>query len=446
LSTATNGAPLAYAERSLLGALLRHNPTVADVAPVVRAEDFYADSHQKVFASVLGLWSRGQPSDLPAVADDLQRRGWLEDAGGCAGLADLWEQAPTGGEAPYHAAIVRDRALLRRLAQAAAEIQREATDPSGPASDVLAEAERRILEVARLGLTGEARPVAHAVDRAYDALDARQAGHSPGLGTGFLDWDRLTCGLHPGQLVVLAARPSAGKTALALAVAAHAALDLGLPVLFASLEQAEEELAERLLCARGRVDSHRLRRGALCPDEVGRLQSAGEDLRAAPLWIDDAAEQHAFRVGANARRLARKGLRLVVVDYLQLMKPDSPKDSREEQVAGCSRRLKALAKDLRVPVLALAQLNREVEHRQGRPRLADLRSSGQIEQDADVVLLLHAPEPPAGAAVATVEVLVAKQRNGPRGEFALQYERGFMRFGDYAPDFADHHGGNGRDH
>jgi replicative DNA helicase len=431
-----------HAERTVLGSLLRCNDCIAEVVPLLLAEDFAVYAHQAVFAAVVELWSRSLPVSTVTLADELQRRGRLEDAGGYGALDGLLDLAPTGGDVLYHASLVRDRALLRRLAQAAGEIQRDALNPPARADDVLADAERRVLEVSRLGLTGESVPLAAAVDEAYDALDARRAGGTPGLPSGWLDLDRLTAGWQPGDLVVIAARPSVGKTALGLAAAAHAAVDLGRPVFFASLEQGRRELAERLLCARAGVDSHRLRRGTLSPDEVARVGAAGEVLRAAPLRIDDAPEQHAYRVGANARRmLARGGLALVVVDYLQLLRPDDPKAPRQEQVAGMSRRLKHLARLLRVPVLALAQLNREVEHRQGqRPRLADLRESGGIEADADVVILLHRPKPDDASPSSLLELIVAKHRNGPTGTVILIWDKARMKFDNYAPEFAPANG------
>lgn len=440
--------PARRAADSLLGALLRYPAALAEVLALVAEDDLPTDAGRKVFASALTLFRRGVPADLVTVADELHRRGWLADAGGYPGLAALAEAGGSGAQAAHYARLVRDRALLRRLALAAGEILREATDPPAPAREVLDSAERRVFALAELGVEGDAVPLAQALTEAKAAIDARRSagGGCPGVPTGFVDLDRLTAGLQPGELIVLAARPSVGKTALGCALARNAAR-AGVPCLVCSLEQSRRELAERLLCAEGPLDSHRLRRGYLSGDEVRRLQQADDRLRAAPVYVDDTRLQSALRVTANARRhKARHGVGLVVLDYLQLVEPEDRKAPRHEQVGLVTRRLRQAAGELALPVVALAQLNREVEHRGGqRPKLSDLRDSGEIEQHADVVVLLHRPEPQPPGTFGTLDLIVAKQRNGPTGDVVLSWDRAAMRFADYAPDFAPH-GGNGRDH
>lgn len=416
--------------------MLRDNLVVADLVPLLREDDFRTDAHRKLWSAIVSLWDRGRPADARTVADVLHGRGQLQDVGGYGVFAELWEEAATAAHATYHAGRVREASVLRRLEVAGGQIAALARDPSGPAEEALAQAERLVLEISQVGAGGSALPLAEVIREAGERLDAMTAGGRGlgGLPTGFRDLDELTAGLHPSELVVLGARPSTGKTALGLCVARNVCVGEGLPVFFASLEQSRVELALRLMCAEARVDAHRLRRGTLAMDDADRLRDAAARLRRAPLHIDDSPAQGMLRVGANARRLRRRhGIALVVVDYLQLVEPDSRKEPRQEQVAGVSRRLKHLAKELEVPVLALAQVNRGPEDRADRrPRLSDLRESGSIEADADTVLLLHRPDrAEPGAAGGLVEVHVAKQRNGPTGEVALAFRRQWMRFEDH---------------
>jgi replicative DNA helicase len=423
-----------HAERALLGGLLRNPEAVAEAVTLVREGDFYADAHRRVWGALVALWDRREPVDLATVADQLHRAGHLAELGpdnqGYVYLAELREGEPTGGAVAHHARMVRDKARLRRLYRAGLRIADLAEKPAGPAEEVLAEAERLVLEVGEDRGADEEAHFAEAVGEVFDRLDERERrgrGLS-GLSTGFAGLDDLTAGLQPAELVVLAARPSVGKTALAAAVAANVAGDPATPVLFVSLEQRRAEIATRLLCARGAVDGHRLRRGRLSPEEVAKLGDAGRALGELNLYLHDKPEQRALETAARARRMrARRGLGLLVVDYLGLVEPENRKDPRHEQVGRCARRFKHLAGELAVPVLLVAQLNREVEHRAGfRPRLADLRDSGEVEQHADTVLLLHRPDPDGDR----VEVNVAKQRNGPVGQVELIYDRRTMRFAD----------------
>jgi replicative DNA helicase len=431
------------AEQSVLGSMLRDNQVILEVVQIVKPDHFYLDAHRKVFEVITQMCNAGHPVDLVTLGEELRKRGWVQDIGGYAYLATLWEAAPTAANAAHYARIVRDKALVRHLITASTEVLRDAYDQTAPAEQLLENAERRILEIAEWGITGQTHELERALSEAYDRIDARhgRGEHSiSGLPTGFIDLDELTAGLQDSELIIVAARPSVGKTAFTLNLTRHIAVEEGHPVFFVSLEQSRIELAERLLCAQARVDSHKLRKGRLNSEEMRRLISAGGELRSAQVFIDDSPGQNMLRIAANARRLKlRYGIRLVVVDYLQLVEPDNRRDSRQEQVAGISRRLKFLAKELKIPVLACAQLNRAAEDRTGnRPRLADLRESGSIEQDADTVMLLHRPElyrtssdePVMDEGV--VEVIVAKQRNGPIGEIKLAYLKQFMRFENFA--------------
>ena len=307
-----------------------------------------------------------------------------------------------------------------------------------PADELLEGAERKILDIAQKGITGQTFTLAEAIKQAYDRIDQRHqrdATSISGLATGFVDLDNITAGLQNSELVIVAARPSVGKTAFSLNLVRHIVVEENQPVFFVSLEQSRIELAERLLCNQARVSSHSLRKGHLGSEDMQKLIEAGDVLQRAKLFIDDSPGQGMLRIAANARRLKqRQGIKLVVIDYLQLIEPDNRRDPRQEQVAQISRRLKFLAKELEIPVVALAQVNRSSEDRQDhRPRLADLRESGSIEQDADTVMILHRPElHEPGQHEGVVEVIIAKQRNGPTGEVTLAYRKQYMRYENYA--------------
>lgn len=426
------------AERSVLGSMLRDNGMIGDVVQIVRAENFYADAHQRIFQAIVALYDKDHPADLVTLADSLKEQKQLEDIGGYPYLAELWDAAPTAANAEYYARIVRDKSLVRSLIHASNEILRDAYDQAQPADEMLEVAERKIFDIAQMGVTGQTFTLSEILDDAYDRIDDRsQRGPSTvsGLPTGYIDLDEKTAGFQNSELIIIAARPSVGKTSLALNIARHMAVEEKHPVFFVSLEQSRIELTERLLCCQARVDSHKLRKGHLSSEDMQRLIEAGGALRPVRLFLDDTPGQGMLRIAANARRLKmRHGIKAVFIDYLQLIEPDNRRDSRQEQVAAISRRLKFLAKELQIPVVALAQVNRSSEDRQDhRPRLADLRESGSIEQDADTVMMLHRPEMyEPGQHEGTVEVIIAKQRNGPTGEITLSYLKQFMRFENYA--------------
>jgi replicative DNA helicase len=433
------------AEVSALGSMLRDNDVIDDVVQILRDEHFYTDAHQKIYRGILSLHDKRHPADLVTLAEWLKEQKFIEDVGGYAYLAELWDAAPTAANAEYYARIVRDKGLVRQLIHTSTEILRDAYEQSTPADELLGQAERKVFEIAQMGVIGQHITLKVALDEAFKRLDTRTSHGRPisGLPTGYLDLDEKTAGLQNSELIIVAARPSVGKTSFALNIVRHLVVEHKVPTLFVSLEQSRIELAERLLCCQSRVDSHKLRKGHLSADDMHHLTQAAEELSQAPLYIDDTPSQGMLRIAANARRLMRKGLKCVIIDYLQLIDPDNRRDNRQEQVANISRRLKYLARELAIPVVALAQVNRSSEDRQDhRPRLADLRESGSLEQDADTVLMLHRPEMhEPGQHEGVIEVIVAKQRNGPTGEVTLTFLKQFMRFENFAVEAPFGYGG-----
>ena len=428
------------AEQSVLGSMLRDNSCIDVVLQLVRPDDFYADAHQKIFETMVALNDKGgHKVDVIILAEALKQRGWVEDIGGYSYLGELWDAAPTAANAEYYAQIVRDKSLVRNLIRAGNEILGDAYKQSMPANELVQAAERKILDIAQKGVSGQVTTLEAAIAETYDRIDRRSSGadlSASGIPSGFADLDELTAGLHPSELVIIAARPSVGKTAFALSLARSMTVEEKVPVFFVSLEQSKLELAERILCSQARVDSHRLRRGTLTGEDMEKLIQAGSVLRSSRLFIDDTPAQGMLRIAANARRLKRQhDIKIVMIDYLQLIEPDNRRDPRHEQVAQISRRLKFLAKELEIPVIALAQVNRASEDRQDhRPRLSDLRESGSIEQDADAVYMLHRPdryEP--GQHEGVIEVIVAKNRQGPVGEVTLAFRKQFMLYESHNP-------------
>jgi replicative DNA helicase len=436
------------AERGVLGGILRDPDELSTVQQIIRAENFYFDAHQKIFQAICELADEHQPLDLVMLHERLNKKQVLEDVGGVDYLSDLWESVPTGANAEYHAKIVRDTAMVRSLIHAGTEMLRDAYDRTQSADELVAQAERKIMDIARAGMVGETRTLNQAVLEALSRIDSR-AGKDPsdlsisGLPTGYHDLDQILAGLHNSELVIIAARPSVGKTAFALNIVRNVVVDHGADspvVLFVSLEMARVELAERLLCCQSRVDSHKVRKGHLNSDDIQKLMDAGDSLRRARLYLDDTPTRSMIQIAATARRIQKKherdgGLRLVVIDYLQLIEPENRRDPRQEQVAQISRRLKFLARELEIPVIALAQVNRASEDRQDHtPRLSDLRESGSLEQDADTVMILHRPGRFGGEEDKVLEVHVAKQRNGPTGEITLTWQKQFNRYENYIAD------------
>jgi replicative DNA helicase len=422
------------AERALIGGTLRDPEVLPDVLSVVRPENFYFDAHQKIIGAVADLANRGA-ADLVSLFNELRRRKQLDDIGGKEYIAELWEAVPTAANAMTHARLVREKATRRDLIHIANEILRDCFSPTSSAEELLAQAERKLhaLSIDAAGEGAEPRRVGELAQESLAELDQRidSGGELSGLSTGFADLDKFTGGLRPGELVVIGARPGLGKTALSLNLAARIAL-AGTPVLFFSLEMPGKDIADRLLSMQSGVPMHRMSRPReLHRDDIDALfKTACGSVREMPLYVEDASDMTAARIASVARRACRRrGVRMIVVDYLQLMRPENPKDNRATQVGMLALRMKQMARGLDMPVILLSQLNRESEHTNRKPRLADLRESGDVEAHADRVLLLHREANlPANDPVWPIEIIVAKNRNGPVGDMPLAYRRPVLRF------------------
>jgi replicative DNA helicase len=439
------------AEKGVLGSLLLDPEVCDDVALIIRSEDFYAPANVCLYGHLLAMHNEGLRVDVTLLVERLKKAGDLEIVGGMSYLAEIVQSVPTAANANYYAQIVHDKGTLRALIHASTEILRDAYDQSLEARELLARAEEKVFGILDQKGAGELTSMQDVLHEALERIDARlmKGGGIGGMATGFADLDSLTGGLHESELVILAARPSMGKTALATNIADHVSIDLGLPTLFVSLEMSRLELAERMLCAQGRINGHRLRNGFISPADRKKLIEASSTMSKAPLYIDDSPSRTMTEIAATARRLKRRqNLALVVIDYLQLIEPDNPKDPRQEQVAKIARRLKGMARELRLPVLCLAQLNRQAEvTRDNRPRLSHLRESGAIEQDADVVMFIyredaymrkddwqdtHPDQPGRSYPTGVASVIIAKHRNGPTGQIDLRFHSRTTKFEDLA--------------
>jgi replicative DNA helicase len=438
------------AEQSVLGAMLLSEVAVSEATEVLKAEDFYRGGYGEVFAAMLDLYQQSEPVDQVSVCDRLDQRGSLEQVGGRPAVFALAETVPVVTNARRYAEIVREMAILRGLIRVGTEVAQLGYDRPGDTRELLDMAEQKVYEIAQHGTTEDFTLIKEPLDEAFHRLTLLFEGDHTGvtgLPMGFKELDRLTAGLQNSNLVILAARPSMGKTSLALNIAEHVAVTLQKPVALFSLEMSKAEIAQRLLCSVGKVDQTRLRLGELEDGDWMRVTGAMETLGSAPLFIDDSGALNVMELRAKARRLAAKqkgGLAMVVVDYIQLMQGATPTDNRVQEISQISRSLKVLARDLNVPVLALSQLSRAVEQRANkRPMLSDLRESGAIEQDADMVMFIYRdsyyahedgeerrPDDPSND---LSEVAVAKHRNGPVGTVNLRFQSRYTRFvDDYA--------------
>jgi replicative DNA helicase len=429
------------AEKGVVGSLLLDPDLCDDVAVVLRPDDFYAEANRKLYAHLLEMRDQGGRIDSTLLLERLDAAGDLEAIGGAAYLAEVLHSVPHAANAVYYARIVRDKATLRALIHASTEILRDAYEPTLEPREMVGRAEEMIFAVHDQRSTDQITTIEQLLHEAFDRIDAR-ADRREGVGvpTDFKDLDNLTGGLHDSELVVLAARPSMGKTALATNIAENVAIKADVPTLFVSLEMARLELAQRMLCSQARVDAGKFRSGFISSEDRRKLVEVSGKLYKAPLYIDDTPARSCTEIAACARRLKRKhNLGLVVIDYLQLIQPDDPRDPRQEQVAKMARRLKGLARELKVPVLCLAQLNRQTEQgKEGhRPRLSHLRESGAIEQDADVVMFIHREEyyctreeAMEKGVCGQADIIVAKQRNGPTGDIKLAWFDKYTCFED----------------
>ncbi|NMB74162.1 MAG: replicative DNA helicase [Myxococcales bacterium] len=427
------------AERSILGGVLLNNAAMDQILDLVEEEDFYRDAHRRIFAAMREMSSRGEAIDYLTLENQLKGQGVLDEVGGTAYLAALTDAVPATANIVHYARIVRDKAVARRLIQASSEILQSGFESGEDLDEVIGRAENLIFGVAQKRFQSGVSHIKDLVRESFDAIERlyeRQEQYT-GVPSGFKDLDDMTSGFQKGDLVILAARPSMGKTSLALNIAQYAAQKLKLPSLVFSLEMSKESLSMRLLCAEARVDFHRMRQGLLGDAEWGHLARAAGALSEASLYIDDTPSIRVMEMRAKARRLQaelrkqNQELALIVMDYLQLGSPPRGMDSREREISEISRSLKALAKELNVPVLALSQLSRKPEGREEkRPQLADLRESGAIEQDADVILFIYRDEiyNPETEDKGVAEVIIGKQRNGPTGKVKLRFFNEYTRF------------------
>ena len=432
------------AEQSVLGGLLLDNSAWDRIADFLAESDFYRADHRQIYHHITRLIEANRPADAITVAESLESTKDLESVGGLAYIGALAQNTPSAANIRRYAEIVRERAIMRKLAQTASNIAELAYNPMGrEPAQLLDEAESRIFAISEQGARGrqgfvDMQPVLTQVVERIDLLYNRDnPSDVTGVPTGFADLDRMTSGFQPGDLIIVAGRPSMGKTALALNMAEHVALDAGLPIGIFSMEMSAAQLAMRLLGSIGRLDQHKLRTGRLAEDDWRRLTDAVGRLSEAPIHIDETAALNALELRARARRLHRQygQLGMIIVDYLQLMSSSSQGENRATEISEISRSLKALSKELNVPVVALSQLNRSLEQRPNkRPVMSDLRESGAIEQDADLILFIYRDEVynPDSPDKGRAEIIIGKQRNGPIGTVMLTFHGEHTRFENFA--------------
>ena len=428
------------AEQSVLGGLLLDNQSWDRIADILTADDFYRREHRLIFGAIAALCEENSPADVVTVSEWLERSGELEPAGGLSYLGSLANNTPSAANIVAYAAIVRENSVMRELVRAAGEISTAAYAPEGrSATELLDYAEKRIMDISEKGhRRGEFQPLNSLLSKAVDRIDElfRSKSSITGVPTGFTDLDDMTSGLQRSDLVIIAGRPSMGKTSLAMNMAENAAVGHKIPVAVFSMEMPGTQLALRMMASLGRINAHRVRTGKLDDDDWPRLTSAVSLLNEAPIFIDDSPGLTPMELRARARRLKREhGLGLIIIDYLQLMQStDRMEENRATEISNITRALKGLAKELDVPVIAMSQLNRSVESRTDkRPVMSDLRESGAIEQDADVIFFIYRDEvynkdsPVKG----TADIIIGKQRNGPIGDVRLTFLGEYTRFENY---------------
>lgn len=426
------------AEQSVLGGMLLQNDAIHKVVEFLRPDDFYRDAHRKIYQAILELYQQNEPADLITTTNHLKKKGFLDNIGGASYLSELVDQVPTTANIASYGRIIREKAIVRHLIQGASDIASRGYEDQGNVDEYLDSAEKIIFEIAQRKIHQGFFQVKDIVRDSFKAIEQLYEKKEliTGVPTGYRDFDRMTCGLQKSDLIVIAGRPSMGKTALALNIVEHAAVEAGLVTAVFSLEMARQQLVQRMMCSRAEVDASKLRGGFLSESDWPRLTRAAGLLSEAPIFIDDSPALNVLEIRAKSRRLQREhGVGLIVIDYLQLMRAVGRPESREREISEISRSLKALAKELEVPIIALSQLNRGVETRQDkRPQLSDLRESGAIEQDADVIAFIYRDEmynpnsPDAGKA----EIIIGKQRNGPTGRIMLAFRKQLTRFDDLA--------------
>ena len=426
------------AEMSVIGAMLLDNEVINVVVPILNKQSFYKTAHQSIYQAIIDLYDKGQAIDLVLLREELKKRSLLENVGGAEYLVELEEAVPTIGNVEYYANIVRENAIKRNLIEVAANIQKQAFEGAVDTGFLLDTSERAIFEITQKKFNASSIKLNEILKETFSRIENLHDRESrlTGMSTGFFDFDDLTCGLQPSELIIVAARPSMGKTSFVMNIIEHIGVVEKKPAAIFSMEMSARQLAQNMLCSHSKIDAHKLRKGFLEDDD--RLWSALSNglgsLSEAPIFIEDTPGLTILEVRAKARRLkAQYDIQLIAVDYLQLM--EAPRgENRQQEISIISRGLKSLARELAIPVIAVSQLNRSVESREGhRPRMSDLRESGSIEQDADVIALLHRedyfnPEKKDG----TAELIIAKQRNGPTGTIKLTFLSHCMRFENFS--------------
>jgi replicative DNA helicase len=427
------------AEQSALGGMLLSKDAVADVIETVRAIDFYMPKHETIFDAILTLYSQGEPTDVIAVTDELTKTGLIGRAGGAEYLHTLTGLVPTAANAGFYSTIVAEKAVLRRLVEAGTRIVQMGYASEGEVTDLVNNAQAEIYAVNGGVESEDYVPLTEAVTAAIDEIEAARGrdGQMIGVPTGFTELDDLTNGLHPGQMIIIAARPAIGKSTVGLDIARSAAIKHNLPTIVFSLEMGRSEIAMRLLSAEASVPLQHMRKGTVHANDWTTIAQTRGRINDAPLYIDDSPNMTLVEIRAKARRLKQRvGLKMVIIDYLQLMTSGKKVESRQQEVSEFSRALKLLAKELEVPVIAISQLNRGPEQRADKkPALSDLRESGSIEQDADMVILLHRESAyeADNARAGEADLIVAKHRNGPTRTITVAFHGHFSRFSDMAP-------------
>ncbi|OGP62817.1 MAG: replicative DNA helicase [Deltaproteobacteria bacterium RBG_13_53_10] len=424
------------AEQSVLGGILIENDAINKVTEILTPDDFYRDAHRRIFNALVNLSERDEPADLITLTNELRHLDQLDSVGGASYVAGLIDQVPTAANIEYYAKIVKEKAILRKLIETSTEIITQSYEDRGDVEGFLDEAERAIFEISEHRVKPSFYHIRDVVKESFRTIERlfEKKELVTGIPSGFRELDRMTAGFQPSDLIIVAGRPSMGKTAFCLNLAQYASIERKIPVAIFSLEMSKEQLVIRLLCSEAQVEGTRLRTGFLNESDWPRLTLAAGNLSDAPIFIDDSAALSVLELRAKARRLnAEHGLGMLIVDYLQLMKGRTRVESRQQEISEISRSLKALAKELNIPVIAVSQLSRKTEERQGmRPQLSDLRESGAIEQDADLILFIYRDEvynrsednPNRGKA----EVVIGKQRNGPIGKIDLAFLDKFTAF------------------
>jgi replicative DNA helicase len=426
------------AEMAVLGSLLIDEDAISVAVEFLNKDSFYKDSHKKIFEAILDLYNANKAVDLITLTDELKRKGILEDIGGVSFLTALANSVPTAANISHYVNIVKEKSILRNLINNATRILSDCYETEGNIDEVVDNAERLVFEVSDKRHQGTYVPLKEIIKGSIETIDRlyQKKVHVTGIPTGFIDFDLKTSGLQPSDLIVIAGRPSMGKSAFALGIAEYAGVVEKIPTAIFSLEMSKEQLVQRMLCAHARVDAHKVRTGYLATSDWPRLTAAAGKLSEASIFIDDTPAISVMELRAKARRLkAHHNIQLVILDYLQLMRGSGSVENRQQEISEISRSLKALARELNVPVVAISQLSRAVEARSDhRPQLSDLRESGAIEQDADVVVLILREEyyNPSPENQGVAEINIAKQRNGPVGMLKLTFIQEYTRFENIA--------------